>query len=86
MKKTLWVGIVDSQITFFGTNPQDNVEGLQGLRKFHVEANNNDLKLTDDNGGNVIQNTTSGGGANSSDLSEQTAQQVEQGQAGQQTA
>jgi hypothetical protein len=72
MKKTpLWVGLVNGQFGFFASDPVDNVQGLQGSRKFYVEGNQ--PKIVDDNGTNLIDNTTLGGGANSSDISTQTA-------------
>jgi hypothetical protein len=89
MKKTLWVGIVNNQIGFFTANPNGNVEGLQGSRKFHVEGGN----LTDDNGNNVVDNTAVGGlnSESGSDTIVQTGDQGDQsadqgGQASAQTA
>jgi hypothetical protein len=74
MKKTLWAGVVNNQITFFGSDPNGNVEGLQGSRKFHVEGGN----LTDDAGNNVVDNTAVGG-LNSESGSETIVQPGDQG-------
>jgi hypothetical protein len=51
-KKSTWVGVVSGQIKFFSENPEGNVQGLQGSRKFNLEG-----KLTDDNGTNIIDST-----------------------------
>lgn len=56
-KKTFWAGVVNNQIGFFTSDPNGNVEGLQGSRKFCVEGNS----LTDDNGHNITDNTAIGG-------------------------
>lgn len=58
-KKTLWAGVVSGQIQFFPSNPQGNVTGLQGSRKFHAT---DECTLVDDNGTNILENTATGQG------------------------
>lgn len=70
-KKKLWAGVVHGQIEFFNQNPDGSVDGLQGYRPFTI---NNNCELTDDNGGNIVSNTETGAGANTSDVSEHTIQ------------
>jgi hypothetical protein len=53
--KSLWAGVVNNQIQFFSENPDGNVQGLQGYRKFHISGN---AELTDDNGNNLINSTS----------------------------
>jgi hypothetical protein len=80
-KKTFWAGVVNNEIGFFTSDPNGNVEGLQGSRKFCVEGNS----LTDDNGHNITDNTAIGG--LNSETGAETLVQTDQntGQSGQQT-
>lgn len=69
MDKKLWAGVVAGQISFFASDPQGNVEGLEGSRTFYVKNNN----IVDHNGASLIDNTATGGGANTQDVAEQTS-------------
>lgn len=57
MKKQFWAGLVSNEIRFFTENPEGNVDGLQGLRKFTVT---NQCQLTDDSGHNIVSSTNTG--------------------------
>jgi hypothetical protein len=60
MKKELWAGVVGNSIEFFQHNPNGNVQGLSGTRKFYLEGDN----LTDDTGGTIINNIANESEAN----------------------
>lgn len=62
MKKKLWAGVVNGQIEFFNSNPQDTVQGLQGSRQFTVTG---DCELHDANGNNAINSASADLGTDS---------------------
>lgn len=80
-KKAIWAAVQSGQIKFFTSNPDGNVQGLQGMRKFHVTG---DCGVVDDNGSNILEGTsdTTGADDGGSSLSagDQTSGQTQQEQ------
>lgn len=68
MQKKLWAGVVGGTIEFFNSDPNGNVENLEGSRSFCIDDNKH---IVDEQGASLLTNTESSGGANTQGATQQ---------------